>query len=543
MGCSSLQWFKSSSGWPDQARVWVTLALLLLPAVTARAAVKLPAIFGDHMVLQEQATLPVWGWAEPGEKIAVAFGTQKAEGITASDGKWRVDLPALPVGSPAGTLVVAGTNTVIFKDVLVGEVWLCSGQSNMELPLSKAADGKAAMAAATDDGIRLCRVPWDMAIAPRDDVRSAPADGDLWQVCTPQNVATFSAVGYHFGHDIRAQLQRPVGLIESCWGGTPCQAWTDLKTLQSDSHLKHYAQAFETFAAGFPGGDAEFAQKLSIGLKPGERPGASYVRRGYGPHLPTSLFDAMINPIIPFGIKGVIWYQGEDNADNEGKGAGMEYRTLFPAMINDWRGLWKEGDFPFLYVQLANLADRPKAHWAIVRESQLDTLSLPATGMAVTIDIGAIHNIHPPDKADVGHRLSLLARNIAYGEKVVCTGPLYDSMTVEGNTIRIAFKSSSIGNGLTIGTPPWIDPKAPPLSATLLQGFTIAGEDQKWMAAEAVIDGNSIIVSNASISKPAAVRYAWGDSPMCNLYNKNGLPASPFRTDVWEVPAAETPAK
>ena len=251
----------------------------------------------------------------------------------------------------------------------------------------------------------------------------------------------------------------------------------------------------------------------------------------------------MINPIIPFGIKGVIWYQGEDNADNEAKGAGMEYRTLFPAMINSWRGLWKEGDFPFLFVQLANLADRPKAHWAIVRESQLKTLSLPSTGMAVTIDIGAIHNIHPPDKADVGHRLSLLARNIAYGENVICTGPLYDSMTAEGNQIRIHFKSASIGAGLTIGTPPRTDPKAPPLSTTQLQGFTIAGEDQKWMEAQAAIDGTSVIVSNARISKPAAVRYAWGDSPTCNLYNKDGLPASPFRTDNWEVPPAETANK
>jgi sialate O-acetylesterase len=209
-------------------------------------------------------------------------------------------------------------------------------------------------------------------------------------------------------------------------------------------------------------------------------------------------------------------------------------------MIKDWRGLWKEGDFPFLFVQLANLADRPKAHWAIVRESQLDTLALPATGMAVTIDIGAIHNIHPPDKADVGHRLALLARSIAYGENVICTGPLYDSMKVEGNKIRISFKSTSIGAGLTIGKPPWTDPKAPPLSTAQLQGFTIAGEDQKWMEAQAVIDGTSIIVSNAGISKPAAVRYAWGDSPTCNLYNKDGLPASPFRTDDWEEPPPET---
>ena len=245
---------------------------LLLYGVPARADVKLPAIFGDHMVLQEQATLPVWGWARPGEIITVTFGLESVQATAGSDGKWRADLPALPAGSAPGSLVVAGQNKVTFQDVLVGEVWLCSGQSNMELPLAKAADGKAAVAAANDNGIRLCRVPWDMAIAPREDVRTQLADGDLWQVCTPQNVGAFSAVGYFFGHDLRARLKWPVGLIESCWGGTPCQAWTDLKTLRSDPGLQHHANALEKFTADFPGGDTEFMQKLTADLKPGQRP-------------------------------------------------------------------------------------------------------------------------------------------------------------------------------------------------------------------------------------------------------------------------------
>jgi sialate O-acetylesterase len=535
VGCSSAQWLQSTAAWPAQVRVWLILALLL-PAAAARAAVKLPAIFGDHMVLQEQATLPVWGWAEPGERIAVAFGGQKAEGITASDGEWRVDLPALPAGTPPGTLTISGKSTVTLRDVLAGEVWLCSGQSNMELPLTKTVDSNRVVSEARDDQLRLCQIPWDMAIAPRDDVRLAT--GDLWHVCTPETAQTFSAVGYFFGKKLQSDLRRPVGLIESCWGGTPCQAWTDLKTLQLNPSLQHYVQIFDKFASGFPGGDAQFAQRLSAEIKPGERPGASLVRRGYGPHLPTSLFNAMIHPLIPFAIKGVIWYQGEDNADNEGKGSGMEYRTLFPAMITDWRGLWKEGDFPFLFVQLANLADRPKAHWAIVRESQFNTLSLPNTGMAVTIDIGAAHNIHPTDKADVGDRLSLLARHIAYGEDVVCTGPLYNSMAAGGDKIRISFKPESLGGGLVIGKSPWIDPKAAPASTTKLVGFTIAGEDQQWVEARATIDGETVVVSSPRVSKPIAVRYAWGDSPACNLYNKGGLPASPFRTDTWPEPPA-----
>jgi sialate O-acetylesterase len=249
----------------------------------------------------------------------------------------------------------------------------------------------------------------------------------------------------------------------------------------------------------------------------------------------------MINPIIPFAIKGVIWYQGEDNA---APAAAQEYAKLFPAMITGWRTLWKEGDFPFLYVQLANLAQRYRDNWPLVREAQLKTLSLPKTGMAVTIDIGTPYYIHPPDKADVGSRLSLLARHIAYGENVVCFGPLYDSMKAEGASIRISFRPDTIGDGLVIGSSPWKDPKAKTTpSTTELQGFMIAGDDRRWVDAQAAIDGNTVVVSNAQVSNPTAVRYAWAQSPTANLYNKNGLPASPFRTDDWDPKSAIDPAK
>ena len=398
-------------------------------ALPARADVRLPGIFGDHMVLQQEATLPVWGWANPQEKVVVTFGNEKAETTAGPDGKWRIDLPALPAGTPAGTLTVAGTNTITINDVLVGEVWLCSGQSNMELPLTKTDDAAGAAAQANDGQLRLCMVPSNLALAPRDDLSPTTPAADIWEVCTPATVGKFSAVGYYFGKNLRAALKRPVGLIEDAWGGTAAQVWTDPATLQSDPVLHHYVEEQEKFAAKYPGGDTDFAAQMAAQTQPGQKPGASLVKRGYGPTIPSSLFDAMIHPIIPFAIKGVIWYQGEDNAE---PASALEYAKLFPAMITGWRKLWKEGDFPFLYVQLANLAQRYRDNWPLVREAQFKTLSLPKTGMAVTLDIGTPYFIHPPDKADVGLRLSLLARHIAYGENVVCSGPLYASMKVEG---------------------------------------------------------------------------------------------------------------
>ena len=255
------------------------------------------------------------------------------------------------------------------------------------------------------------------------------------------------------------------------------------------------------------------------------------------------LFNGMINPLIPYSLKGVIWYQGESNA-----GYAMEYRTLFPAMITDWRNRWKAADLPFLFVQLANFMAPPKtagdnSAWTILRESQVKTLALPKTGMAVIIDIGTSGGIHPPDKTDVGARLALAARHVAYGENIVYTGPMYDALKIEDGKARITFKPDSIGGGLVIGSAPWHDPLAAPVSKTDLQGFAIAGEDKKWVWADAKIDGNDVVVSSPDVPKPVAVRYAFANDPACNLYNKEGLPASPFRTDDWEAAApAAAPA-
>ena len=545
----------------------ICAAGLMLGVGHAQADVKLPTIFGDHMVLQQEATLPVWGWADQGEKVTVTFGKNTASATTGADGKWRVDLPALPAGTAPGTLVVSGKNTLTINDVLVGDVWLCSGQSNMEFPLNSAFNSKEAVPHATDDQIRLFHVPETVAIGPRDDIHAQ------WSVCSPETARTFTAVGYFFAANLRPILKHPIGLIESSYGGTPAQSWTDLETLKTNPELQHFADVYEKAAAKYPGGDPEFMPKqaaydaqakvmlaesktdpafqakesewkrasaaaIAAGTippmepRPPQPPGL-----GVGKDLPTVLFDGMIAPLIPFAIKGAIWYQGENNTRFPDDATG--YAKLFPAMITDWRGLWKQGDFPFLFVQLANFST--PNFWPELRESQVKTLALPNTGMAVIIDIGTGGNIHPPDKADVGYRLSLAARHVAYGEKIVYSGPMYDSMKTEGSAIRISFKPDSIGGGLVVGKAPWTDPKATPTSTTDLTSFKIAGADRNWVDATAKIEASTVVVSSPTVMAPVAVRYGWEADPSCNLYNKEGLPASPFRTDDWPPVNAAIP--
>jgi sialate O-acetylesterase len=553
--------------------IQAALCLGLVPC--AYADVKLPAIFGDHMVLQQEATLPVWGWASPGEKIVVSFGNQKANTTTGADGKWRVDLAPVPAGTAPGTLVVAGRNTITLSDVLVGDVWLCSGQSNMEFPTKKLSLNQVSPTDASDNQIRLFHIPHRLAIVPLEDVTAS------WEVCSPETLSDFTAVGFFFAKNLRPVLNRPIGLIESSWGATTAHAWTSMDGLQTNPVFQPFIDDHNKSVANYPGGETEFettvasydatlkqwndslatnapyqeaykawqkasneARAASLPQPPAPATPTPQPHFPPGGHhnAPAALFDAMINPIIPYAIKGVIWYQGED--DSKSLESATNYRISLPALITDWRTHWKEGDFPFLFVQLAGFTANPKdageaSTWAIVRESQLKTLALPNTGMAVAVDIGTVGNIHPPDKADVGLRLSLAAQHVAYGKNLVYTGPIYDSFQITGNTIRISFKPDSIGGGLTIGKSPCADPTAAPISTTDLQGFAIAGADQKWFWATAKIDQNTIVVSSPDVSKPVAVRYAWAFNPTCNLYNKEGLPASPFRTDDWEVPPAD----
>jgi sialate O-acetylesterase len=529
--------FPSPGSWP-RIRPWSLALLSGLGLLPLRADVRLPAIFGDHMVLQQEAALPVWGWADPGERVTVTFAGEMAQTVAGADGRWRTDLTPLAGGTPPNTLTVTGKNTVTLQDVLVGEVWLCSGQSNMEFKLTQADNGEAEILQASDGEIRLFLVARAMALAPRSDVTAH------WQVCSPATVGNFSAVGYFFGKNLRAALHRPVGLIDSTWGATPAQSWTDLATLERDPLLRHYAQAFQKIAARFPGGDAEFAANAVVRAAEHPQPpppGAPRPAWAAPQKTPTLLFNGMIAPLIPFAIRGAIWYQAEDNAENEARGSSFEYRTLFPALITDWRTQWRQGDFPFLFVQLPNLAVRPKADWPLVRESQLKTLALPQTGMAVSIDIGTAGFIHPPDKADVGYRLALAARHVAYGEKLVYAGPVFAGMKADGSQVRISFQPDSIGGGLIIGTTPWLDPKGTPIPTTRLLGFALAGPDRQWAPANAQIDGDTVVLSSPAVPNPVAVRYAWADNPACNLYNREGLPASPFRTDEWDEPSLRAP--
>ncbi len=526
------------------------------------ADVTMPSIFGDHMVLQQEAGLPVWGMADAGEQVTVTVGNKTGGTTAGADGKWRVTLTALPAGTAPVTMTVTGKNTLAFSDVLVGDVWVCSGQSNMEFNLSQAHNAHDEVPKAGDPQLRLFHVPKKSTIDPRNDVTAK------WELCTPETAAAFTAVGYFFGRDLRSTLNRPIGLIETDWGASTAQAWTSLSGLKKDAELSQYVVMHEKMATDFPAAIAAYPALLSayqadaaawekevgaiynplleawkkdeaaakIARQPVPRQPVPSRPKPIPPvdpngnnKTPTTLFNGMVAPLIPYGIKGVIWYQGESNASSAGA---IEYRILFGRMISDWREKWGEGDFPFLFVQLAGFGGNgPRDTWPFLRESQLKTLALPNTGMASAVDIGDPKNIHPQDKLDVGLRLALAAKHVAYGQQVIYSGPIFDSMKVEGSAIRVSFAQT--GGGLSIGTAPWIPATVEPLPTDKLVGFTVAGADKNWLPAEAKIEGNSVIVSSLNVPQPVAVRYAWANAPQCNLYNKENLPASPFRTDDW----------
>jgi sialate O-acetylesterase len=649
----------------------LVLVLAIFCVATARAEVKLPAIIGDNMVLQQGVKVRIWGNAKPGERVVVTLKNKSANTVADPQGHWQVWLDPLKAGGPI-ELIVKGDNVLTIKNVLVGEVWLCSGQSNMEWPLINTIGGADVVAQANYPEIRLFTVTKNTSPTPLADVEGR------WVVTTPDNAAHFSAVGYFFGRELYQNLKVPVGLIHSSWGGTPAEAWTrhdallsselkpildkyesglnalpqakeayaraladweeknlyidsgnkgealgyaDPKTATADWSKMDLPKQFETAGLLIDGAvwfrrdvelPASFAGKdLVLNLPPiddydttyfngtkiggigRETPNSYMVPRQYvvpgalvragrnviavrvfdsageggfsrggamsiGPsgaadtemislrgvwdykieqalepkhpdwgsrpeavgvsnqNNPSVLYNAMIAPLVPFAIRGVIWYQGESNA-----GRAYQYRTLFPTMIRDWRSAWGS-DFPFYFVQLANWhankAEPDESDWAELREAQLMTLREPQTGMAVTIDIGDENDIHPRNKLDVGRRLAAWALAGSYNQKVIPSGPLFDRYTVKDNEVRIRFKHAE-GLKTSDGGP--------------VKGFAIAGEDRRFVWADARIEGDAVIVSSAKISKPIAVRYGWADNPIANLYNKAGFPASPFRTDDW----------
>ena len=445
-------------------------------AVVVWAEVKLPKILGDNMVLQQQTEVRLWGWADPDEEVTVQFQEQKVSTKADANGRWLVKLRTPEAGGPYEVQVTGKSNQITLRNVLVGEVWIGSGQSNMQWPVSRSDNAQQEIATAKYPKIRLFTVAHKISDTPLDDCEGA------WVECSPETVGGFSAVAYFFGRYLHQELGVPVGLINSSWGGTICEAWTSRQALQADEDFQPLLERAKQF-------------------------------NPKNPNQPSVLFNAMIHPILPLVIRGALWYQGESNV-----GRAAQYTKLFPTMIQDWRKRWQIGDFPFYYVQLAPFR-YGKAHPECLPElweAQLQTLRLPNTGMVVTTDIGNIKDIHPSNKQEVGRRLALWALAKIHGKPIVYSGPLYDGYTVEGNKIRIKFQHAD--DGLVC-------------KGDRLTHFTIAGEDKKFVPAEAVIDGSTVVVSSPLVAKPVAVRFGWEDTAEPNLFNKAGLPASPFRTD------------
>jgi sialate O-acetylesterase len=482
------------------------LASLLLFAPISEAQLKLPSFFSDHMVFQRGQRIKVWGTAEPGTTIIVSLNGKTAKAKADGKGGWQVSLPAMKEGGPYEMEVRAGGERIVLKDIYIGEVWIASGQSNMQWSVSGSMNADAEIREANYPLIRLLQVPVKSSPQPQWDVECR------WQVCSPQSVRDFSAVAYFFARELYKKLDVPIGIIHSSQGGTPAEAWISYKTLSSNPKLKPLLEPWEKYDQDVERWREEVEKAKKEGKPEPPHPKAPQ----WEFWRPAGLYNAMIAPFTPFPIRGAIWYQGESNV-----GRAEEYSILFPAMIEDWRKAWGIGKFPFLFVQLANFMQRKpepsESAWAELREAQTSALRLPNTGMAVAIDIGEANDIHPKNKQDVGKRLALAALAIAYGQKIEYSGPMFERMEVEGNKARIFFKHT--GSGLVC-------------KGEKLLGFAIAGEDKKFVWAEAKIEGDTVVVWSDKVEKPVAVRYAWADNPECNLYNREGLPAVPFRTDI-----------
>jgi len=514
-------------------QIFILLAVLLLATISARATVELASPFTSHMVLQCDAIVPVWGWAAPGETVTVEFTDQKITTQAGPDGHWRVDLAPLTASTESRVFTVTGSQTaqpIQLDDVLVGEVWLASGQSNMDFSVSKkvkyfagVTNEEAEIAAAHYPLIRMFTGAFGKTYAPTNRV------GGHWLVCSPETVPGFSAVGYFFARDLQKEIKVPVGIITEAFGASTAEAWIRRETLAADPLLKPMLDSFDAKVQAFrtnPPPVVAAPRSEDVAARDPNATGSSTnqttVRRRRATvvrdpvqdqHNATVLYNGMIAPILPYAIRGAIWYQGESIV------GGAAGRALYPhvqaTLVRDWRALWAEGDFPFYIVQLAG--QDADSNNPLVREAQATILKLPNTGMAVTTDIGERKNVHPKNKQDVGDRLSRIALANVYGRSIEYSGPQYASMTVEGANIRLKF--SHLGGGLLARGGP-------------LKWLTIAGADGNFVPADATIDGDTVVVHSDAVSAPAAVRYAWVNYPEgCNLFNAAGLPAPQFRTD------------
>lgn len=512
----------------------VTLAMILVSPLHALAAVALPSIFADHMVLQRDMPVPIWGEASRGERVTVTFAGQTVTTTTDDQSRWRVVLRAMPASATGQTLTIAGENTITLNDVLVGDVWVCSGQSNMAFPLKSVHNASVALPQADQPAIRLFQA--NFAVSPTPVARLV----GQWSVSTPESAAEFSAVGWFFARDIQRTQNVPIGLIGVHQGSSVLHAWTRLGALESVPQLQHYVKEYHDYVAALPAQiktyeeetlpqwavlndawrkaylEARARNEETTVPRPGKRP--TDPRRDH--HHPTVLFNAKIAPLVSFPIKGVLWYQGET-------GSRPDYELLFQTMIRDWRSLWGQGDFPFLYVQVSGWETGRGHLWIPVRNAQLKTLKLPYTAMVVTADISERDSHHPLNKFDVGRRLAQAARAVAYGEDVVYMGPIYRDMQVKDGRVVVSFLHT--GSGLVIGSAPPIrldQTPAPPLDH--LTGFEVAGEDERFVPARARIQEQTVVVWSDEVPQPRHVRLGWSGYPEINLYNREGLPASPF---------------
>lgn len=500
--------------------------VVVICTLTALGDVRLPDVIGSGMVLQQQQRVPIWGTAEPGETVTVSIGKQKRTAVSDANGKWRVDLVPMKATFAQLTMSITGKNEIELKDILIGEVWLVAGQSNMQRLLRETANGDAVQAAANHPNIRLFNVSREVAFKKKS--------GKLgeWATCTPESVSEFSAAGYYFGVELERELKVPIGLINSSYGGSQAEAWTPVEYLTSDPDLKATVERTKIWDEERPRVRVEYDAAIKKWREESDRQKAAGARPSPSPAVPdalrdyriaSSIYDGMIAPLMPFAIKGAMWYQGESN-----EARAEQYNILLPVMIRSWRERWGEGDFPFGIIQLPNYravkAEPEDAPWSFIREAQRRTVTFTKnTGLIVTIDIGEAGDIHPKNKLDVGKRMAVWALKDVYGRKIN-EAPIVKKVEIAGAKIIITF--TNVGAGLKIK------------DGDKLDEFAIAGNDKKWVWANAKIIGKDRIeVSSSAVAEPKAVRYAFNSNPRHpNLTNDTGLPASPFRTDDWSDP-------
>ncbi len=520
------------------------MAALCMTPLPLFAEITPSPLFSDNMVLLRDTRVPVWGMAAPDEEITVSFGGQSHKTRADKNGNWHLSLDPMKANLAPGDMEIRGgageKSLKLIKNILVGEVWLAAGQSNMEYALPMVSHATAEIAGARYPEIRFFHVENGLAGEPAKEVKGT------WKVCSPETSPFFSATAYFFARDLQKAIHLPVGIIQNSVGGTLAEAWMSNEALRTDPDFAPILQRYQEALAAYPGKLAVFrkSQGNDVTIFIGQlMDRLTAFRKSLGddgktarkePHQapqpppdpskqnsrPSGLYNGRVAPLAPYAIRGVIWWQGEFNSER-----GEQYRKLFPALIHDWRSLWQNGNLPFLFVQLQNLDIQPQpnlAHYDELRDAQLMTLkTVPHTGMAVACDVGDPHDIHPAHKQPVGARLALAARALAYGEQIEYSGPIYREHEIKDGTVRIRF--DHVGGGLVSwgGLP--------------LTGFEICGSDKKFAPAKASINGNHLVVSREGIKEPIAVRYAWSDNPTCSLFNKDGLPASPFRTDDWPI--------